>query len=110
MELSKKTPKNVGFAIEIRYYHTNMNLLAFHVVITLTNGSMISLNYNGKNIFMNRIRYAEIQIFSSCVDAYKIFEGNDYDKLYDVLSTLKNKKLKRKNNILILNSNKTNIH
>ena len=50
--------------------------------------------------FINRLKYAEVKIFSICVDVYKIFEGNDYDELYKVLSTLKNKKLKI-NNILI---------
>ena len=29
-----------------------------------------------------------------CLDLYKIYEGNDYVKIYNVLSTLKNKKLK----------------
>ena len=35
-----------------------------------------------------------------CVDVYKIYEGDDYDKIYKVLYTIKNKKLKT-NNILI---------
>ena len=39
-------------------------------------------------------------MFSICVDVHKIYEGNDFDKIYEVLSTLKNKKLKI-NNILI---------
>ena len=50
--------------------------------------------------FINRLKYAEIKIFSICVDLYKIYEGNDYDEIYKILSTLKNKKLKI-NNILI---------
>ena len=49
---------------------------------------------------VNRLKYAEIKTFSICVDAYKIYEGDYYDKIYDVLSTLKNKMLKI-NNILI---------
>ena len=44
--------------------------------------------------FINRVKYAEIKIFSICVDLYKIYEGDDYDEIYKVLSTLKNKKLK----------------
>ena len=47
-----------------------------------------------KIIFNNRLKYAEVKIFSICVDVYKIYEGNDYDETYKVLSTLKNKKLK----------------
>ena len=50
--------------------------------------------------FINRLKYAEQKIFSICVDVYKIYEGNDFDEIYKVLSTLKNKKLKI-NNILI---------
>ena len=33
------------------------------------------------------------------MDVYKIYEGNDFDEIYKVLSTLKNRKLKI-NNIL----------
>ena len=50
--------------------------------------------------FINRLKYAEVKIFSICVDLYKIYEGDDYDKIYEILSTLKTKKLKI-NNILI---------
>ena len=45
--------------------------------------------------FINRIKYAEQKR-----DVYKMYESNDYNKIYEVLSTLKNKKLKT-NNILI---------
>ena len=62
---------------------------------------MNSLKYKEKKInFSNRIKYAEVKIFSICVDLCKIYEGDDYDKIYEVLSTSKNKKLKM-NNILI---------
>ena len=50
--------------------------------------------------FINRLKYAEVKIFSICVDLYKIYEDNDYDEIYKVLAILKNKKLKI-NNILI---------
>ena len=50
--------------------------------------------------FINRLKYAEQKTFCICVDVYKIYEGNEYDEIYKVLSTLKNKKLKI-NNILI---------
>ena len=50
--------------------------------------------------FINRLKYAEVKIFSICVDLYKTYEGDDYDKIYEVLSTLKYKKLKI-SNILI---------
>ena len=50
--------------------------------------------------FINRLKYAEQKIFCICIDLYKIYEGVDYNEIYKVLSTLKNKKLKI-NNILI---------
>ena len=50
--------------------------------------------------FINRLKYAEHKTFCICIDVYKTFEGDDNDKIYEVLSTLKNKKLKI-NNILI---------
>ena len=40
------------------------------------------------------MKYAEVKIFSICVDLYKIYEGDNFDEIYKVLSTLKNKKLK----------------
>ena len=49
--------------------------------------------------FINRLKYAEVKIFSICVHVYKIYEGDDYDEICKVLSILKNKKLKI-NNIL----------
>ena len=52
--------------------------------------------------FINRLKYAEQKIFCICIDVYKTYEGNEYDEIYIVLSTLKNKKLKI-NNILIEN-------
>ena len=50
--------------------------------------------------FMNRLKNAEQKIFCICIDLYKIYEGDNYDEIYKILSTLKNKKLKI-NNILI---------
>ena len=50
--------------------------------------------------FINRLKKAEVKIIFICVDVYKIYEGDDFDEIYKVLSTLKNKKLKI-NNILI---------
>ena len=50
--------------------------------------------------FINRLKYAEVKIFSICVDLYKIYDGDDFSEIFKILSTLKNKKLKI-NNILI---------
>ena len=50
--------------------------------------------------FKNRLKYAEQKIFCIYVDVYKNYESNDYDEIFEALSTLKNKILKI-NNILI---------
>ena len=50
--------------------------------------------------FINRLKYSQQKIFSICVDVYKIYEGDDFNQLFEVLATLKNKNLKT-NNILI---------
>ena len=56
---------------------------------------MNSQKYKEKKInFINRLKYAEQKIFCICIDVYKIYEGDDYDEIYKILSTLKNKKLK----------------
>ena len=38
--------------------------------------------------FINRFKQAETKIFSICVDVYKIYEGDAFDKIYEVLSLL----------------------
>ena len=60
---------------------------------------MNSLKYSGKKSFINRLKHAEVKIISRCVDVYKIYESDDFDKIYEVLSTLKNKKLKKNNTL-----------
>ena len=34
------------------------------------------------------------KFFCICIDVHKIYDDDDYDEIYKVLSTLKNKKLK----------------
>ena len=50
--------------------------------------------------FINRLKYAEQKIFCIHVDVNKTFEGDVYDEIFKILSTLKYKKLKI-NNLLI---------
>ena len=47
-----------------------------------------------KKNFINRLKYAEHKIFCICVDVYKIYESNNFDDIYEVLSILKNEKNK----------------
>ena len=50
--------------------------------------------------FINRLKYAEVKLFCICIDVYKIYEGDHYDEIYKILSTLKNKKLKINNTLI----------
>ena len=46
--------------------------------------------------FINRLKYAEV----ICVDVYKIYESDDFNEIFKILSTLKNKKLKINNKLI----------
>ena len=50
--------------------------------------------------FINRLKYAEQKIFCICIDVYKFYEGDNYDEICKILSTLKNKKLKINNTLI----------
>ena len=50
--------------------------------------------------FINRLKYAEQKIFCIFIDLYKIYEDDDYDEIYKILSTLKYKKLKISNTLI----------
>ena len=50
--------------------------------------------------FINRLKYAEQKIFCICIDSYIIYDGNKYNEIYKVLSTLKNEKLKINNTLI----------
>ena len=64
----------------------------------VSNASMNSVKYNVKKTnFISRLKNAELQKLCICVDVYKNYKDIDYNKTYDVLSTLKNKKLKISN-------------
>ena len=45
---------------------------------------------------INRLKNAEQKMFCICIDVYILYEGTDYKKIYEVLSKLKNKKIKLK--------------
>ena len=47
-----------------------------------------------KFIFRKRLKYAEHKLFCICVDVHNLLEGDDSNKIYEVFSTLKIKKLK----------------
>ena len=47
--------------------------------------------------FINRLNCSEHKIFCICVDVNKIYESNDYDKIYEIVSILKFKKIEMNN-------------
>ena len=44
--------------------------------------------------FSNQLNYAEHKKFRIFIDVYQINEGDNFDKIYEALSELKNKQLK----------------
>ena len=54
----------------------------------------LSKNQRKRIYFIIRLKYAEHKIFCICIGVHKVFEGKNYDKIYEVLSSLKNKKWK----------------
>ena len=34
--------------------------------------------------FINRLKYGEQKFFCNCIEVYKIYEGNDYNEIYEV--------------------------
>ena len=50
--------------------------------------------------FINRLKYAEHEIFYVFTDVYKTYEAEDFDKIYKALSKIKNKKCKINNNLV----------
>ena len=101
MKLYKNMEKSAGIVIETLCFNYEYEWSCFSCRYNVKNlKHELSKTQRKKINFINRLKYAEDKIFSICVDLYKIYEGDDYDKIYKVLSTLKNKKLKI-NNILI---------
>ena len=39
--------------------------------------------------FIIRLKYAEQKIFCICIDVYEIYDGDEYNKIYEVLSRIK---------------------
>ena len=50
--------------------------------------------------FISRLKYAEHKIFCICIDVYKKYEGINFDKIFEALSTLKNEKLQINNRLI----------
>ena len=44
----------------------------------------LSKTQRKKSNFINRLKYAAQKTFCICMDVYKIYEGDDYDEIYEV--------------------------
>ena len=51
--------------------------------------SELSKNERKKINFINRIKHAEHNVFCICFEVYQLYEGDDYNKIYEVLSIVK---------------------
>ena len=101
MKLYKNMLKIAGIVIEILSCHMNMNGFVFSCTYVVSKRQHELSKIQRKKInFINRLKYAEVKIFSICVDVKKIYEDDDNDEIYKVLSTLKNKKLKINNTLI----------
>ena len=91
MKLYKNMLKIAGIAIEKCYSLMNMNGVVFLCnYVVFKRKHELSKIQRKKINFINRLKYAEQKIFCICVDVYKIYDGDDFNELYKVLSVLKN--------------------
>ena len=74
-------------------YEYEWSCFSYNYVVSKRKNELSKIQRKKIN-FINRLKYAEVKIFSICVDVYKNYEDDDYDEIFKVLSTLKNKKLK----------------
>ena len=80
-------------------YEYECSCFSFNYVVSKRKNELSKIQRKKIN-FINRLKYAEVKIFSICVDVYKIYEIDNYDEINTILSKLKNKKLKINNNII----------
>ena len=100
-EIIQKQAKNCGHFKRNTLLPYEYEFTCFSCVYNLNKRKHELSKIQRKKInFINRLKYAEVKIFSLCVDVYIICESNDYDEIYKVLSTLKNKKLKLNNTLI----------
>ena len=99
MKSLRNTLNIVDIVIEMCDFHLNKNGIVLVVDITKKRKQELSKIQKKINC-INRIKYAEGKKLCICTEVYQLYEGSKYNKIYEFLSTLINKKLKI-NNILI---------
>ena len=55
----------------------------------------LSKNSRKKTNFINRLNYAEHKILRICIDVYKVYEANGFNKIREVLSKKKKKEIEK---------------
>ena len=60
----------------------------------------LTLSQRKKLIFSSRIKFAEQKIISIATDIIQIYDGYDYNRMLEVLSQIKNKKLNIKKDLI----------
>ena len=100
-EYIKKFAKNCGHCNRntLLPYEYEWSCFSCNYVVSKRKNELSKIQRKKRN-FINRLKYAEVKIFSICVDVYKIYESTDYDEIYKILSTLKKKKLKVTNTLI----------
>ena len=92
----KNTPKIVVIALKTLFFPYEYERTCFSCGYNVYKRKHELFEKQREKInFFSRLKYAELKIFCICVDVYKIYESNDHDRMFEVLSSLK--KLKNKN-------------
>ena len=100
-EIKQKYGKNCGHCNRntLLPYEYEWSCFSCNYVVSKRKNELSKVQRKKIN-FINRLKYAEVKIYSICVDVYKLYEDDDYDEIFKDLSTLKNKKLKINNTII----------
>ena len=106
-QINEKYAKNCGHCDRkmLLPYEFEWSCFSCNYVVSKRKNQLSKIQRKRIN-FINRLKYAEVKIFCICIDVYKIYEGDDYDEIYKLLSTLKNKKLKINNTLIEIYKNK----
>ena len=74
----------------LRPYEYEFTCFAFGDNVIKRKNELLKIQRKRMNFF-NRLKFAEHKIFCICIEVYNIYEGNNFDKIYEALSTIKKK-------------------
>ena len=97
---------NVSLVIEMVYYHMQYEWTCYFCNYNIIKQNHeLTLSQRKRQTFSLRLKYAERKIITICTDIVQIYNGDDYDKIIECLSTLKNKILYIKKELVELYKN-----